>query len=516
MIGRIGYEARRLMNSVKRGIQFGYASYRDEDSSVDSPLFDTYEARMGRYYINTLYEEGKQYRPTSLLRNAARFTGRYRHIRNIYNFIASLVDLEVNKVYGGRIDWPGDLATGAIPIEVDAGAHPMLVTSIKKILRWSNFGRQKDLFVRNGSRLGDSFLKVIPVFDVTPDGMTPRKVRIEILDPHKVKDIKHNESGDVSWICIEYDDVDDTGKDFLYREEISKYDIKIYRDDELLSTTENTYGFVPVVHAMHKNIGKKWGITSFHFTLEKIDEQNDVASATNDGIRKGVNPMLVSKGGQFPGVNQEALKRDGLLVIELPKADMSVEAITPQIDVPGSIATQDKMTMETEGDVPQTSLKRIRNKTAEISGKAIQHSYGDASDAIEAIEGNYDEPLLRGIQMSLTIGGVMGLPDFPYDLESYENGELDFYIKERKVFSESLDKEARLRLILEAAASPAWPIIARDLEVSEEDIALVQADAKERKAQEAADAMRGLAQGFNMDGEDEDGDETEEPEAEAV
>jgi hypothetical protein len=110
---------------------------------------------------------------------------------------------------------------------------------------------------------------------------------------------------------------------------------------------------------------------------------------------------------------------------------------------------------------------------------------------------------------------VLGLEGFPYDLNSYDDGELRFYIKERKVFSDNLSKEARARLILEAAQSPAWPIIARDLEVSDEDIALVQADAQERQAAQAAAAIRGLAQGFNM--EDEEGDEDDaEPEGEAV
>jgi hypothetical protein len=116
--------------------------------------------------------------------------------------------------------------------------------------------------------------------------------------------------------------------------------------------------------------------------------------------------------------------------------------------------------------------------------------------------------LLRALQMACTIGGIIGLEDFPYDIESYENGELDFYIKERRVFSDRLAPLDRARLILEAAQSPAWPIIARDLEVSDEDIALVQADAQERQAAQAAAAIRGLAQGFNMD--DEEGDEDEE------
>ncbi len=484
--------------------------YRDEDQGVDSPGFDSLRSRMGRYWRNTLYEEGKQYRPANLIRSGGRFIKRYRHLRNIYNFVSRVIDLEVNSVYGGQIDWPGDLRTGAIPIEVDANAHPDLITSLKKVLKWSNFGRQKDLYVRNGARLGDSFLKVIPVFDIQEDedgtlSLVGRKVRIEVLDPHKVKDVAHNESGDLTWICIEYTDIGDDNKPFLYREEISKFEIAIFREDKEISRTANTYGFVPVTHALHKNIGRKWGITSFHNTLEKIDEINDVASNTNDGIRRASNPLIVTVGGKMGQPDTEMRERDQLLVVELPDTDMSVETVTPTIDVMGSIASQDKMTGEAEADVPQTSLQRIREKNGDMSGVAIENSYKDASGAIQAIHGNYDEPLLRALQMACTIGGVMGLPDFPYDLDSYEEGDLDFYIKQRKLFSDSLSKEARSRLILEAADSDAWVIIAKDLEVSEEDIALVMAGKAERQAAQAAAAIRGLAQGFNMDDEGEDG-----------
>lgn len=500
---RVGYEWERLMNAGRIAVEV----YRDEDRGIDSPNFDTLSARMERYRLNTAYADGKQYRPANVVKAGGRYTKRYRHTRNIYNFINRLIDLEVNKIYGGRIDWTGDLRTGAIPI---IGAEGILLENIKQILEWSNFGDGKELYVRNGSLLGDSFLKVIPVFSskVDPEGenvLIARKVRIEILDPHKVKDIEHDSVGNVIWICIEYEDIGDDGKPFMYREEISKFDIKIYREKELMSVTPNGYGFVPVVHVKHKNIGRKWGITSFHTTLEKIDEINDVASNTNDGIRKAAKPLLATTGGRMGQPDEQLRERDDMLVVELPK-EGSIQVVTPSIDVTGFIAAQDKMTSEAEADVPQTSLQRIREKNAEMSGKAIENSYSDASDTIEALQGNYDERLIRAIQMALTMAGVMGLPGFEWiDIETYDAGLMRFYIKERKVFSDQLDKVERARLLIEAAQSPVWSIVARDLEVSEEDIELVLNDGKERQALQTAAAIRGLMQGAGMDE-----DETEE------
>jgi hypothetical protein len=520
-VSRLRYEAGRLMNAGRIAARVAYDVYRDEEQSVDSELFDTYQARISRYRLNTLYAEGKQYRPASLLRLGARFTGRYRHMRNIYNFVGRLIDLEVNKVYGGRIDWTNDLKSGAIPI---VGANPTLLKNIMQILEWSNFGDAKETYVRNGARLGDSFLKSVSVFD--GNTLTFDKVRIEVLDPYLVKDWEEDTVGNVIWICIEYEDIDDEGQAYTYREEIDKENVRlwhIYSNNPLTDFTNiqptesypNTYGFVPVTHVPHKNVGKKGGVTSFHGSLEKMDEINDIASVTNDGIRKAVNPMLIVKGGRLGAPNEELLKRDGILVFELPKADMDVQVVTPTVDVMASLASQDKMTSDALNDAPQTTLQRIREGNGDASGVAIENSYTDASDALEALQGNYDERLIRALQMALTMAGVLGLEGFPYDLNSYDDGELRFYIKERKVFSDNLSKEARARLILEAAQSPAWPIIARDLEVSDEDIALVQADAQERQAAQAAAAIRGLAQGFNM--EDEEGDEDDaEPEGEAV
>lgn len=508
-------------------------AWQEDYQSVDSDYFDDYSTRMARYRLNTLYFENTQYHTSHRLHYPARYVGRYRHMRGIYNFVSRLVDLEVNKTYGGRIDWAGDLRTGAIPIIVAKGASPQLLESIKTLLEWSNFGDGKDLYVRNGARLGDSFLKVVTVIEelVTQipnqDPVTtliPKKVRIEVLDPHKVYDVGHDNVGNVNHIIIQYYDTDidpNTGKerDFKFVEEWDKQVVSKWieygnatfeqmRKRAPNSIEDNIYGFVPVVHVPHKDIGRKFGVTSFHNSLEKVDEQNDIASLTNDGIRKSVYPMLVVKGGKMPDPNQTVRDRDGFLVFELTKPDQDVVPITPTIDMAGSLATQDKMTSEIEGDVPPLSLQRIREKGGDPSGVAIENAYSDAANSLEAIQGRYDERLIRALQMACTMAGVLGLEGFPYTLESYKQGLLRFYIKERRVFSDRMDPVERARLIMEAAASDAWEIVARDLEVPQEDIALMMERRTEREAAQIAAATRAAMEGVGMDDdEDEEDDE---------
>lgn len=512
---RVSYEVGRIVNAVGAG----YALYRDEDLFVDGGLWDTYEARMGRYRLNTLYLENKQYSPFARLHYWGRFTGRYKKMRAIYNPVSRLVDLEVNKTYGGRIDWDGNLKTGAIPIVLSKEANPKVTACVKQILKWSNFGDGKDLYVRNGSTLGDSFLKNVTVFK-DEERTQGDKVYIEVLDPHKVKDFDLDERGNVRRIVIEYEDIDFdpiTGKErkFLYREVIDRDTFKIWRhygalpvDLEKRAPDEdypNTYGFVPATHTPHKHVvgGKKSGVTSFHNTLTKVDEQNDGASVAKDGSRKANNPALVVKGGKLGTINTELKERDEMIVFEGGDPEMSIETLTPVTDTPGAIATMEREDNEIQSDNPALALQNLRKQGGELSGVAIENYYGDASDSLEAIQGRYDERLIRILQMAMTMAGMIGCEGFPFTLDSYPNGEMEFSIKERKVFSDRVPTQERIQLILQAVDSPAWPIIARELDVSEEDIEYVLLMKAEKEARDTANAMRGVLDQFDM-GEDED------------
>lgn len=509
MFEQFRYRVGRLMSAASYAVRSGYAAYRDEDSSADSDVFDTYEARTARYRLNTMYMENKQYTPFNRLRYSSRFTKRYRHMRAIYNFVSRLIDLEVNKVYGGRIDWAGDLKTGAIPVILAKDVNPLLIECIKQILEWSNFGDGKDIYARNGASLGDSFLKAVNVFSVDENGKkTFKKVYIEVLDPHIVKDFELDERGNVIRVVIEYWDTDENGKDFEFREEIDKLWWIKYRDGEQYSKEPNILGFVPVTHTPHKHMGggRKCGVTSFHNTLNKLDELNDGASVAKDGQRKANNPMLAVLGGKLGAPNADLRERDDLLVFEGGDADIRIETITPETDTAGAIATMEREDNEIQSDNPALALQNLRKQGGELSGVAIQNYYSDASDSLEAIQARYDERLIRILQMACTMAGMMNLPGFEWiDAGSYDRSELRFYLKERPVFSDRVPAQERLRLIMEAAQSPAWRIIAQDLELSEDDIVLVEL----AKRQSAADAMRGLAEGvFGEDNNSDDDPET--------
>jgi hypothetical protein len=165
----------------------------------------------------------------------------------------------------------------------------------------------------------------------------------------------------------------------------------------------------------------------------------------------------------------------------------------------------DKIIGEIERDMPQLSLQRIRESGGNASGVSIENSYSDASDLLIEIQGNYDQGLIAATQMAMTIGGMRGYDAFRgITKESYEQGALDFYIKPRDVFSDRLTSDRKIELLLQASTTPVRGIVMREMGYSEDDIAEVDAGAKEKEAQQIAAGIRAAAQAAGMDTDDED------------
>lgn len=481
------------MTAARAGLYAARDAYRADAQSPTSEAFDSYDSRLARYQLYALYESNDVY--TSLNRYAPALKANaklYQFIRGIYNPISRLVDIETAKVYGGSIDWTNDLRTGAIPI---TGADETLLKSITRILKWSQFGSQKSLLVRTGAMTGDVFLSVV-------DDLDRQRVRLEVLDPRKVVECEHDEVGNVKRIVISYMMDDEQGKAFRYTKEIDTEWFRTYRDDGLyafhkgingepIDKWPNDYGFVPVRHIQHRNVGKEFGTTSFAKTLPKINELNDQASLLNDQIRKVVKVTWAVLGGTLPDTRQgDPEARDGVLTINLPEGT-DIKAMVVPLDIAGVIAAMDKLTVEIENDMPQLSLQAIRKAGGDATGVAIRNLYNDAVDLIEEVQGNYDAGLIAAIQMAISMGAVHGYADFTaYSLDSYEAGDLDFYLKPRPIFDDSLTKKEKLDLLVQVADKPIAALAMREMGYDQADIDEVMA----LQAQRTADAVRGLMQ----------------------
>lgn len=499
------------LRRMSRALRAGWSAFNEKDmTALADSGYDEYAARMTRYSHNELYATNTIFTALELYRQQHKNEhDLYRHIRPIKNPVARLVKMEVAKTYGGNIDYANDLKGGAIPF---VGASPRVIKAGKQLYNWSNMGAIKNQIVHQGAVYGDAFLKII---DDTEAG----KVRIELLDARKVKDVTFDPVDNINSIVIEYNIWNPTTKrDEKYTETIDKEWFRTYKDDQpfayykdasgsLVWEWRNDYGFVPVRLIKHQEtVNAQFGATSFSTVIYKIDEAMDVASAIHDFIRRNVNPPW-AMAGDFklaPGgtkITNPSEERDEQPFIKLP-AGTTVTSLVHPLNLADAMVVLNDQTDEIEKDLPQLSLQRIRERSGDVSGVGIRMLYGDASDELLGIQGNYDAGVLAVTQMGITIGGMRGYRNFEgFDLNSYADGEIEFSIAPRPIFPDEIDKQQKITLVLQAADSPAMRVIMEELGYSDEQITQIE----DAKADTESAAMRGLATAaFGNSDEDED------------
>jgi hypothetical protein len=373
----------------------------------------------------------------------------------------------VSKVYPGALDIL-DLTKGAIPLQADDA----ILDAIKQLWIWSNWGSEKNLYVRYGAKFGDSFIKVL-------DDRERRKVRFEVLDPRYVKYKETDDVGNITKLIIEYEKVDTSkvkinprqgvfndNQTYTYTEIHEKDQIQVlkngdpfedYHEDAPDGKWENIYGFVPIVHAQHMNVGLDYGATAYNEFTAKIDEINDAASLTNDQIRKAINVIFYYAGVNGPeelDVTQET--KDTIPAIYGPAGSQPYPMIA-DLNIEHSLTNINQMLSELEADMPELALHRMRQQLGTLSGVAIDSLYDDAASRITEAQSNYDSPQIRAMQMGVTIGAINGYEGFQsFSADSYDAGKLEIMIKPRPPLRDTLSKSERMNYLLQSGApSPA-------------------------------------------------------------
>lgn len=466
--------------------------------------WDDYNSRLFRYALAEAYYSNTAYRDVvTFSRRLKANSDLYKHIRGIYNPVARLVDSYPTKVYGGALDFE-DLSTGAIPIVM---GDAKLTEAIKQVWLWSNWRIQKGLYVRQGAKLGDDFLKIV-------DEPDKGKVRMEVLHPAKVKDITLDAVDNVKAVTIEYQRRDTDDSTYYTYTEIWSEDmtVKTFKNDAPFAyykdaggrdvmEWDNPYGFIPLVKVMHKDEGMKWAANAFQGQIGKIDELNDAASLLNDQVRKSINLIWY-----FAGVNKaddltaSTDEKDEVPAVYGPKESQPFPMIG-QIDITAAGVNIERMLMELERDMPELAMHRLR-EGGQLTAPGVRSAYSDAIDRYTEAQGIYDDGLIRAQKMAISIGGFRGYEGFQgYNLDSYDKGDLEHFIKDRPIVADELSKKERIDA-LQAAGAPIF-LIMRELEFDEKAIDEVVADAEEK----ARAAVRAFSQSTFADDEDTTDDE---------
>ena len=419
------------------------------------------------YYYNTIYDNLNGFAP--YLKSDERL---YKFIRGIVNPVQQENDLIVSYTYKGTVDQDNP-KKGALPLKYDDRLEP----AIKQVLKWSNLDQQLGTYVSNAALLGDAAWWVV-------DDPAKRRVRLELLDPARVKYVERDEVGNVKSAVIEYEKEEEPdvaryepsksgmelrkAKTYLYTLKVDQNKFQTFKDGEPfafyndadgnpVSEWDNIYGFVPLKLAYYTEGKDGWGRNSFFGTPRRqIDELNDQASLINDSIRNVVVPMLVAKGvASAAEISSTVADKDALRILYLSNPEGSIEPLSIPLDIGGASGNRDALERQLKANMPILSLADIREIGGNLSGTAIENMFGDAISVIENVRKNLDPAAAAVLQMALTMGGIQGYDGFQgITADSYDNGDLEITVANRAVIDDRLSKQERIQVFRDIKDMP--------------------------------------------------------------
>lgn len=434
--------------------------------TLDPDEFNEFGARQTRYeifwsmYENTAYREIHRWAKTYKTKY-----GLYRYIRNIYNPAYRLGEFWKTHLWGGTLDL--ETEEGALPIVTDNdGLRP----AIADVWRWSNWYVRKDICTLYGSVFGDVFLRVV-------DDVEREHVYLDVLHPGTVESVTVDPFGNIKGYAIEEmrKDPMNPEKSVTYREEAERgegeavtyrtyLDGKPFAWNEVAAEWQEPYGFIPLVHVQHNDVGLDWGWSELHPARSKMHELDDVASILSDQIRKTTNVKWmfagIKKSDTSPtpaGVSTETSSTPEPGREEEPAFFASDPQARPfplvaQLDIEGTVNHILEILRDLERDYPELKFDALR-ASGDVSGKALRVARQPAEAKVLQRRAAYDDSLVRAQQMAVAIGGFRKYEGFAgFGLESYAAGDLDHQIGERPVFAvDTMDELEEKKLFWETA-----------------------------------------------------------------
>lgn len=426
------------------------------------------------YYDNSAFEEivkWSSYKKTYSL---------YRQTRSLYNPVRRLVDFYSAQVYPGVLSEDGSTLPEGVPLAIPlAGDTPAeLKAAIAQFWQWTNWQSGKAVMVRYGAATGSVLVELV-------DDLSRGKVTASIVWPGLVSDLQLDATGNVKAYAIEYKAFDAGRKaNFVFRKTVDSEMFRTFRDGKPWAPNggdpeyPNPYGFTPAVWAKHRDLGGDQGAPAIHGSLGKIDELNSLASHIHDQIHKVIGaPKVLWSKGNVSNLLARA-KRDDTDELDVPESDREsvlllkgpeggrVDDLAGSLNLGDALPYMDKLIGEIEQDYPELALYRDLRAMSQVTGPAASRLMGDVAGNVWESAANYDQQSIKLFQMAVAVGGWrlqrgdwgrtltrQQLKFRGFNLESYQNGALDFAIMPRPLIplteAERISAE-RAKLSLEA------------------------------------------------------------------
>ncbi len=459
----------RIMNGIYAGVQSAQAGwlaarrvFEEPETGATGRSTVSWNERQAAYsllwsyYSNSLFDRGSSawnvwtaYKSMYTL---------YRNIRVIYNPTRRLVDFYAGQVYPGVLPpATGTLPDGlqpAIPLSPDT--PPRVLTALCQFWQWTNWQALKSVVVRYGAALGSTLVEVV-------DDLERGKITADVIWPGFVRDLVLDAAGNVKAYSLEYLAEDPlSGQLFTYRKDVDGQGFRYYHNEEPAGSNPNPYGFVPAVWMKHTDTGSKQGSPAIAGSLGKIDEVNGLVSHVHDQIHKviGAPVVLWSSGSlqnlfatasQKRGATEEMSNPEGdreqVLMLKGP-ADGRVDSLAGNLSLGDAITYVDRLLGEIEQDHPELVFYRELRSMSQVTGPAASRLVGDVSSRVSEAAAQYDVQCIKLFQMALAIGGMRASGGAwgrslsrqqqafaPFNLDSYERGDLDITILPRPILT---------------------------------------------------------------------------------
>jgi hypothetical protein len=478
----------RLMNSI--------TAFREEfmnSSEGNEFTYESVQARRLRYsmywgfYSNTAYAQANRW-ATSYKTDQ----NLYKYIRNIYSPAYRIGEFYREHLWGGLADLT-DPTQGSLPVQTD---NPAVLRALSVLWRDSNIQLLKDVVTLHGAIEGDVFLRV-------SDDPERGQVTLERVPAPNVAELDRDPMGNIKGYVIEEKRLFE-GREVTYREEVSRDgDFVVYetfKDNAPFgwygqpAAWEVAYGFVPMVHIQHNDVGLDYGWSEIHPARSKIQEVDEQASLLSDYLRKYSEPVWLVTGkrqgnvsiddGDSDGTDEDKPGRNRLrLVSGFPESAKAFPLVT-DMRVGDTLAHISAIQEELERDYPE--LQTDIWATGATSGRALRIARERVTSKAVQRRGNYDDGLARAQMMALSIGGMRNYPGYEgFDLDSYERGDIYHQIADRPVFPLDPQDEAdisaaewqAIKTAVDAGASLEGVLTMRGW--AEEEIELIIGDAED-------------------------------------
>lgn len=483
----------KIVTAIKAGVTAFRESYFDAnplDMTEDAEWAD-FDARRMRYQLQWAFFQGNAYRDIHQWAKKMKADfGLYKYTRDIYNPAFRLGSFYRAYLWGGSLDIKagnGQERPSALPIVMET-ENAALRAAIAQLWQWSNWKSKRKLVPLHGATLGDVFVSVM-------DDQMRGKVYLEVVHPGIVAEVEKDPFGNIKGYIINYqrEDPESAGKDATYQEVVyrGENDAIVYELTKNgkpyhwgntdaagtpIDTWEVDYGFVPMVHIQHFDVGLEWGMSEMFPKLAAFREVDDLGSKLNDQVRKLVDSPWLFAGVKDPSSTPQTTRstptaqrpeigREEVPALYTNDPAAKAQALVAPLDI-AAVAEKVKDDLEQlEKDYPELALLRAMNATEDLSGTAIERLQSQSSEKVIDYRDSYDDALVRAQQMAIAIGGYRGYVGFEgFNLESYAAGQLAHEIGARDVFSmmpmQKLERDIKRAEAQQKATSAGWDLVA--------------------------------------------------------